>query len=132
LSALAASGGFAPDAPGALAVDRDPPGFEALDGFGSAAPSVVDKPRETAADRRAEEAERRAAEAEQRRIEEEQRKRRLAERERLSSALRDARHLRDSQQRELSRLQAEVEAAEQTLKKSQALLDQIEAELASL
>jgi hypothetical protein len=30
LTALAASGGFEPDAPGALAADRDPPGFEAL------------------------------------------------------------------------------------------------------
>jgi hypothetical protein len=132
LSALAASGGFAPDPAGALAVDRDPPGFEALAGFGGSAPAAVDKSHETAADRRAEEAAKRAAEAEQRRIEEEQRKRRLAERERLSSALRDARHLRDSQQRELSRLQAEVEAAEQSLKKSQALLEQIEAQLDKL
>jgi hypothetical protein len=30
LSALAAAGGFDPDPPGALAADRDPPGFEAL------------------------------------------------------------------------------------------------------
>src|SRR3954470_22404359 len=30
LSALAAAGGWAPDLPGALSADRDPPGFEAL------------------------------------------------------------------------------------------------------
>jgi hypothetical protein len=38
LSALAAGGGFDPDPPGALAADRDPPGFDAagLGGFGAA------------------------------------------------------------------------------------------------
>jgi hypothetical protein len=35
LAALAATGGFEPDAPGALAADRDPPGFDAA-GFGVA------------------------------------------------------------------------------------------------
>ncbi|HET9934160.1 MAG TPA: hypothetical protein VFQ35_25835 [Polyangiaceae bacterium] len=30
LSAIAATGGFAPDAPGTLSADRDPPGFEAV------------------------------------------------------------------------------------------------------
>jgi hypothetical protein len=35
LAALAATGGFEPDAPGALAADRDPPGFDAA-GFGMA------------------------------------------------------------------------------------------------
>ncbi|HTV25316.1 MAG TPA: hypothetical protein VMG12_41765 [Polyangiaceae bacterium] len=41
LSALAASGGFDPDPPGALAADRDPPGFDlaGLGGFAAAAPA---------------------------------------------------------------------------------------------
>ena len=41
LSALAATGGFAPDLPGALSEDRDPPGFEAA---GIPAPAVVAAP----------------------------------------------------------------------------------------
>src|SRR5688572_3035159 len=54
LSALAATGGFEPDPPGALGADRDPPGFEAA---GTLAPS----PKADAAD-----AERRRLEAERR------------------------------------------------------------------
>jgi len=131
LSALAATGGFAPDAPGALAADRDPPGFEALS-FGAAPKSALevsaassDEPSEAVAARRAQEAERRRAE-------EAERQRRLAERERLSARLREADEQRDSQQRDVQRLRAELEAAEQGLKESQALRQQLEAELASL
>lgn len=40
LSALAATGSFEPDLPGALSADRDPPGFDALgSAFGAARPS---------------------------------------------------------------------------------------------
>ncbi len=130
LSAVAASGGFEPDAPGALGADRDPPGFEAL-GFATATSSEplaaesAERPRE---DDRA----RRAAEAEKRRVEEAERQRRLAERERLSAMLREAEQLRDAQHREVVRLRSELETAEQSLKKSQALLADLEAELASL
>ena len=56
LSALAAAGGFEPDAPGALSADRDPPGFDAagLAGFASsttnpAAPTSPQPPRAPAA-----------------------------------------------------------------------------------
>lgn len=142
LSAVAASGGFAPDAPGALSADRDPPGFEAL-GFGAAgeretaAPTSTTtptaEPAEDDAPRRAAEAEkRRAQEAERRRVEETERQRRLAEREHLSGLLREAAQLRDARQRELSRLRAEVEAADQSLKESQALVSELEQRLASL
>ena len=140
LSAVAATGGFAPDAPGALSADRDPPGFEAL-GFGSEAtapaPSATAAGREEATDhagnRRALEAERRRAEEmERHRAEEAERQRRLAERERLSAKLREAEQARDSQQRDVQRLRTELERAEQSLKRTQALLGQIEAELASL
>ena len=142
LSAVAATGGFEPDAAGALSADRDPPGFEAL-GFGSHStaptPSATarggddDESTDDAGTRRAREAEqRRAEEMERRRTEEAERQRRLAERERLSAKLREAEQARDSQQRDVQRLRAELEKAEQSLKKSQALLGQIEADLASL
>jgi hypothetical protein len=56
LSALAAAGGFEPDAPGALSADRDPPGFDAagLAGFASstttpASPTSPQPPRAPAA-----------------------------------------------------------------------------------
>ena len=40
LSALAATGGFDPDPPGALSADRDPPGFDAV-GLGFALPALA-------------------------------------------------------------------------------------------
>jgi len=133
LAAIAAAGGFAPDAPGTLSADRDPPGFEAL-GFATTAPHVpAAKPASpTAKDEAAEKAEQRRREAEQRRAEEEERKRRLAERERLSHALREAQKLQATQQHELARLRQETEAAEQGLRETQALLARIQAELANL
>ncbi|MES1182445.1 MAG: hypothetical protein ABUL60_01450 [Myxococcales bacterium] len=140
LSAVAASGGFEPDPAGALSADRDPPGFETL-GFGAASSAPAVKREHGAApphadeDRRrlAKEAEaERAAEVERRRAEEAERQRRRAERERLSALLREATAVRDTQQRELSRLRRETEAAEQSLKESQALLADLEQKLASL
>lgn len=136
LSAVAATGGFAPDPPGALSADRDPPGFEAL-GFGSAAaaPEAAAKSGVQAsneADAAHEAEKRRTEEAEKRRAEEAERQRRLAERERLSALLREAQQLRDTQQRDVSRLRAELETAEQSLKKTQALLADLEQQLTSL
>src|SRR6478609_4308417 len=148
LSAIAATGSFAPDPPGALAADRDPPGFEAL-GFVAAAPrETTPRPkddtqartseserhhaekrhhadadrRHAEAERRHAEAERRQAEAERRRAEAEAHERRRRQREELAAQLRDARSLQTAQQRELTRLRAEVEAAEQSLKETQTLL----------
>lgn len=135
LSALAASGGFAPDPPGALSADRDPPGFEAL-GFGAAAATATTAPSAEAPSESAETPQavekRRAEEAEKRRTEEAERQRRLAERERLSALLRDAEQLRDSQQRDVSRLRSDLETAEQSLKKTQALLAELEQQLARI
>lgn len=143
LSAIAAQGDFEPDAPGALSADRDPPGFEALGSFAAAAavaapaqPPARSAPEKSsataAAEARREEAEARRLEAERRRAEEEERKRRLAERERLSGALRDARALERTQQREQARLQRELDEAEQALQETRALLDRLEKEIASL
>jgi flagellar biosynthesis GTPase FlhF len=146
LSALAAAGGFEPDAPGELSADRDPPGFEAL-GFGAAAGAAAsgnagsasasgsagadadaDAAEEAAARRERE----REAEVERKRAEQEERSRRLAERERLSTTLRQTQALRETQQHELLRLKSELERAERGLKETQALIAEIEEKLASL
>lgn len=124
LSAIAALGSFDPDPPGALTADRDPPGFEAL-GFASASAAPATTPKEDPAARR-------AADAERRRVEAEAEKRRAAEREKIVERLREARALQTVQIRELTRLKAEVEAAEQGLKETQALLGQLENELSAL
>lgn len=122
LSAIAASGGFEPDPSGALVADRDPPGFEALEGMLAAAPSK----------RAPSESDDKRAEQERRRAEEQARQQRVAERERLSAALREAQQLREVQQRKLAELRHELEAAEQSLQKTQALLAELESKLASL
>lgn len=137
LSAIAAQGGFEPDSPGALSADRDPPGFESLgSGFVAArseSPRATPAPQPAApADDRQAEAERRRLEAEKRRAEEEANRRRLAERERLSSAIRDAQSQRTSQLREVARLQRELESAQQSLDETKALLARLEDQLASL
>jgi ribosomal protein L12E/L44/L45/RPP1/RPP2 len=125
LSAIAAQGGFEPDAPGALSADRDPPGFESLGFVEAPGAVVVSAPK-------ADDAAERRAEAERKRAEDEERKRRLAERERLSGLLRDAKQLQTSQLHELEQLAQQVQTAEQGLKETQALLERLENELASL
>ncbi len=135
LSAVAASGGFQPDPPGALGADRDPPGFEAL-GFATTSGVTAAATKQMATTRTEKRPEddsaRRAAEAEKRRAEEAERKRRLAARERLSGKLRDAERQRDAQQRDVLRLRSELEIAEQSLKEAQTLFAELEAELANL
>lgn len=128
LSAVAASGGFAPEPDGALTSDRDPPGFETFTGEGTAAKAAAVPSGGAVPD----EAERRRAEAERKRAEEEERQRRQAERERLSAALREARELLSAREREASRLRAELEAAEQRTKETRALLADIETKLGAL
>jgi len=124
LSAVAASGGFAPDPEGALSADRDPPGFEALEGTFSTARPTPQTP--------ADPAQKKAEEAERQRAESAERQRRLAERERLSGALREAKELRETRQRELGRVRDQLETAEQQLKQAHALVAEIEEQLAKL
>lgn len=132
LSALAAAGGFAPDPNGALVADRDPPGFETFVASADAAPRADSPTAASAVTANAAAEAERAAETERRRAEEAERERRRAERERLSTELREAQQLRGGQQREVTRLRDELEAAEQGLKRTQTLLAEIEAQLASL
>jgi hypothetical protein len=124
LSALAATGGFAPDPSGALSADRDPPGFEALEGMAFGAGARVPKPPDQGPAR--------AEAAEKQRAEREERERRSAQRDQLSAALREAKELQGTQQRELGRLRRETEDAERSLKKTQELIAEIEQQLANL
>jgi hypothetical protein len=121
LGALAASGGFEPDPPGALVADRDPPGFEAALGMLADAPqraetkARTENPRDhsdadavdTAAARRRAEAERKRLEAEQRRLE--------AERTKLNAALEKQRREVTARENDVARLREELAAAERRL-----------------
>lgn len=137
LAALAATGGWAPDAPGALAVDRDPPGFEAI-GIGTAPspepPSPKRAPEPThdahAAEREAAAARAEAA-AEARRVEAE-RARRAAERHRLDAALRTAQGDVGSRAREVTRLERELAAAQAAVVQAQAVVEDLAQMIAKL
>ena len=115
LSAIAASGSFEPDPPGALTGDRDPPGFEAIaGGFETGASSAPQAKRER----------QRAAE-ERRRLEEEQARNR-AERERLESSLRAARTELSTQERDVERLRHELSVAESRVERTQSMIDKLQ------
>lgn len=154
LAALAATGGFEPDLPGALAEDRNPPGFEAV-GIPSepierpAKPTRARKPggdghakdeisaaraklaaaqhaREQAeAQGRAEHlAEKRRAEAERMRI--------AAERHRLEAALRNAKAERVEHEREVKHLEKQLATKHHKIEKAQEQIDALERRLAGL
>lgn len=135
LSAVAANGGFAPEPDGALGADRDPPGFEALGAFGTS-PAKLDptpaQPARSAGAKVDAAAAERARASEARRKEDEQRARRNAERERLSDALRQARSLREAQEREAAKLRRELDAQEHALHETRSLIEELETKLSSL
>lgn len=140
LSAIAATGGFDPDLPGALPDDRDPPGFEAAGIPGLVAPtpkSDADDPdaetRRAQADtkRRQDAAEASArveASAEQRRADEAKAKK-LAERHRHEAALRTANGDIERRERDVERLRKAVTEAEAALDKARAISADLEAKL---
>jgi hypothetical protein len=120
LSALAARGGFAPDLPGALCDDRDPPGFEA-----AGIPSVVVPPPAPSAPRPGvplaaanDDAERKAAE--------EEKEKALAERKRREAELEAARGEVERLTGQLGELQREVLRVEGQLVKARALVVKLE------
>jgi len=143
LAALAATGSFAPDPAGALAKDRDPPGFEAFaDSSESAhAPQAVAKPKpstsheDAAATKQAQAAEaqraREAAEAERKRLAE-ARAKQQAERRAAETTLRDAKHELSAREQEHERIGKELAAAEHALEKARAALHTAEERLAKL
>jgi hypothetical protein len=160
LSALAASGGFEPDAPGALAADRDPPGFDAaaLGGFGAAAsapapparapaareqPETPREPVEKAAAERAradaESAARDRAQvereqrAERERLEREREEREREEREREERLLAEERRQemeRAARRAERERLQSSLPALRSDLERREREVERLRAEVA--
>jgi hypothetical protein len=146
LSAIAATGSFDPDPPGALGDDRDPPGFEAAGIPGLAASVPAAKPDEVVDDgaqtekadaeakRRAdaeEKAEQATAAAERRKAEQAE-ARRVAERHRHEAALRTARGEVERRERELERLRKAVEEAEAAVEKSKGIVADLESKLGEL
>jgi hypothetical protein len=125
LSALAATGGFQPDAPGTLRFDRDPPGFGALN------PAVLEKlasrPRAKSTPSKTKEAAPSKAElaAERRRSEREQAVRR-AERERVDSSIRTTRAAIDKQELELAALRSEIDERSLTIAEAKQKLRDLE------
>src|SRR5262245_61149 len=161
LSALAASGSWAPDAPGALSADRDPPGFEAI-GLGNVIPFPV-QPRiasavrphaaeaeaetettEGTADRLRREADearhRREREAAAARAEtaaelrraEAERARAAAERQRLEAALRTARGDVAQREREVVKLERDLAYARSLVDQARDVVVGLEDRLAQL
>jgi hypothetical protein len=140
LSALAATGSFEPDLPGALSADRDPPGFDALGAFGSSAVSPA-RSTPASAPPAAEQAEaRRQAEERQRQKEEAARReeaerqalleRREAERRKLAAALELARAELTERRGLVERLDAELGVARKALEKSRDAILELEQLLA--
>jgi len=155
LSALAATGGWDPDAPGALSADRDPPGFEAV-GISNVLQFPVQPRTEPAPETRgARDAEaapardsrdgdelkrrrdleaaaaRAEAAAAQRRIEAE-RARAAAERHRIAAALRTAQGDVAQRQREVVKLERDLAHARDQVAQAQAVVMDLEERLAQL
>lgn len=139
LSAIAASDGFAPDAPGTLSADRDPPGFEAIGiGDAEAAPlpessvtasrkPVAPAPRgqRTNADKEASS----AARDRQRREEAVSRERERLERERAEKEREERERERKQRADERRKTRAELEAAERDFDAKERLVDNQRQEL---
>jgi hypothetical protein len=127
LTALAATGSFDPDPPGALKGDRDPPGFDVA-GLAPRAvgpgPHRQHKPSESRAPKR--------AAAEERRLEREakrEEKRRDAERERLERKLRIAKGVFEARKEDIARLKEELVEAEEALEGARGVVRELEKEL---
>ena len=151
LSALAAAGGWEPDAPGALSADRDAPGFEAAgiaalparpapapekarhapahaardaDARREAAETKHRREREEAAARAEAAAELRRAEAERARI--------AAERHRIEAALRTAQGDVAQREREVARLERDLSTARSAVAQARAVVLGLEERLSQL
>ena len=145
LSALAAVGSFDPDPPGALAGDREPPGFDVI---GMAAPQALhraDDRKGPNADRtevsdakHKKEADAARARQELERLEQERRKaeeeraRKRAERERLEAALHGAKTKLEAHTQHVDRLRSELASAEKTVARMRADIADLESRLAGL
>jgi hypothetical protein len=115
LSALAVVGSFAPDPPGALRSDREPPGFE----------GALAQEQSKAARREAE------ANRERRRLEQEQAKKQV-ERQRIAAALRHARSELTTSERDVERHKRALGEAEQRLDRLRTAVAELERQLSDL
>jgi hypothetical protein len=161
LSALAASGGWDPDPPGALSTDRDPPGFEAIGvsneirlpvmadaGSHKHAPRAAKADHDKAHVDDAARARRDAAEAERRREREvaaaraeaaadlrraeTERAKAAAERNRIEAALRTAQGDVVQREREVVKLERDLAAARNMVAQAKAVVQGLEERLAQL
>lgn len=158
LSALAAAGDWAPDAPGTLTADRDPPGFEAV-GIGNVIPFPVQPrpaPEVASGHRHGEQAEAAAAERERRDADEARRRREreaaaaraeaaadlrraeaeraraAAERHRLEAALRTARGDVTQREREVVKLERDLAYARTMVDQARDVVTGLEERLGQL
>ena len=136
LAAIAVSGGFEPDLPGALTEDRDPPGFEAMATTVTATghrPRAPVAPARTAdvldvdvhRQRKRQDAERLAA-AEGERKRDTERKRRTAERDRLDARFCTARATRAKREEAVAVARDELRDAEEALAASRRAVAELE------
>src|SRR6185436_4530763 len=131
LAALAASGGWEPDPPGALSADREPPGFEAI-GVSSEVPlPVIAQAKESKRQTQHARAERAEAAADLRRAEAERAKA-AAERHRIEAALRTAQGDVTQREREVVKLERDLAAARNMVTQARAVVQGLEERLAQL
>ena len=133
LQALSAIGSFEPDAPGQLARDRDPPGFDLLAGVRIPPPPPEKKPARAAPGRGArakEDEEAEAAPAVQDRAERQRQERAAAQRKMLERSAAQAGRRADARAREVETLRADLERAEATAERLRTALGSAEEALA--
>lgn len=148
VSAIAASGSWAPDEPGTLSADRDPPGFEAVGIPAEPVAPPPPKPKPEPPTRSAKndnrddklskdelaalrEQKRAEEQAEKKRAEEE-RKRIAAEKHKLETALRTAKNELQDRERQATSLEKQLEEANEKVSKAEELVEAIQRKLDEL
>jgi hypothetical protein len=131
LAAVAAAGGFDPEPPGALAADREPPGFDALDMPASTSEHALPG---SSKHRAAVPARARlpAALAEERAQKLAERKAREEERRRLQEMLRDARTAVRTRERDSALLQKQLDVSEKAAEDARKVVRDLERQLETL
>jgi len=137
LSALAAVGSFDPDPAGALAGDREPPGFDVIVTPASEAPRRAGDPMHAKAEH-SKEADAARAREERERLEHERRKadeeraRKRAERERVEMSLQSAKAELETRTQQVDRLQSALAEAEKRVARARSDVADLESHLADL
>jgi hypothetical protein len=133
LAAVAAAGGFDPDPPGALATDREPPGFDAI---GQPARTLRSRLGGDSQGRRAAATRDAAPKRQAARLEEHRAKKqaelKARQRERVETAVRDAHAELRRRERALTLLQKDLRAAEKAVEDARGSLGDLERKLRAL